>query len=314
MVWSMMNEPLSRRQFLRTSLGAGLGWVGVSAMGLRSAWGIEPIRRSGWPRFALSLAAYSFREFFSPKAGARRITLFEFIDYCAEQGLQGTELTSYYFPEPLEDEFLRRVRRHAFLRGLAVSGTAVGNNFVLPPGPERDRQIQLVKTWVDRAVVLGAPHIRVFAGSKPAGMDMAQAKALCVQALQECCEYAGSRGIFLGLENHHGIVAEVEDMLDIVRAVQSPWFGVNLDTGNFYTDDPYADLAKCAPYAVNVQVKVDIRRRGQTKSEPADLQRLAQILRAANYQGYVALEYEGAEDPWTAVPVWLKKMKAAFCT
>lgn len=310
----MMDRLVSRRQFLGTGLSAGAAWVAASAVGLRPAWGIEPIRRPGGPRFALSLAAYSFREFFSPKAGPRRITLLDFIDYCAEQGLQATELTSYYFPEPVQEDFLRQVRRHAFLRGLAISGTAVGNNFVLPAGPERDRQIKLVKTWVDHAAVLGAPHIRVFAGSKPATMDMAKAKALCIEALQECCEYAGRRGIFLGLENHHGIVAEAEDMLDIVRAVQSPWFGVNLDTGNFYTDDPYADLAKCAPYAVNVQVKIDIRRRNQKKSEPADLARLAQILREANYQGYVALEYEGQEDPWTAVPVWLKKMKAAFST
>jgi hydroxypyruvate isomerase len=61
-----------------------------------------------------------------------------------------------------------------------------------------------------------------------------------------------------------------------------------------------------------VQVKVEIRRRGQKKGEPADLARLAKILRDANYQGYVALEYEAPEDPWQAVPAWLKKMKDAF--
>ena len=120
------------------------------------------------------------------------------------------------------------------------------------------------------------------------------------------------KGVFLGLENHHGIVSEADDILDIVRSVKSPWFGINLDTGNFYTDDPYGDLARCAPYAVNVQVKVDVRRRGAKQGEPADLNRLAKILRDANYQGYVALEYEAPQDPWQAVPVWLKKMKEAF--
>jgi hypothetical protein len=67
-----------------------------------------------------------------------------------------------------------------------------------------------------------------------------------------------------------------------VRSVQSPWFGINLDTGNFYTDDPYGDLARCAPYAVNVQVKVDVRRRGAKQGEPVDLTRLATILRDAS--------------------------------
>jgi len=36
------------------------------------------------------------------------------------------------------------------------------------------------------------------------------------------------------------------------------------------------------------------------------------ILRDANYQGYVALEYESKEDPWTAVPRLLKQMKELF--
>jgi sugar phosphate isomerase/epimerase len=115
----------------------------------------------------------------------------------------------------------------------------------------------------------------------------------------------------LGLENHGGIVADPSDLLEIVRAVKSPWFGVNLDTGNFQTEDPYADLAKCAPYAVNVQVKVEIKRRG-AKAEPSDLKRVATILRDANYQGYVALEYEAAPDPWTVVPRHLEELRAAL--
>jgi sugar phosphate isomerase/epimerase len=169
----------------------------------------------------------------------------------------------------------------------------------------------MVKEWIDHAAVVGAPHIRVFAGPKPKNTELAEAKRLCIEGLEETSEYAGRKGIFLGLENHGGIVAEPEDLLSIVKAVKSPWVGINLDTGNFQTDDPYADLARCAPYAVNVQLKVEIHRRNKSK-EPADLDRLARILRDANYQGYVALEYEAAEDPWQAVPVWLKKIKQAL--
>ena len=307
-----MKARSTRRDFFKHTLCAGAGFAAVVPAMVQIASAMEPIKRRGSPRFPLSLAAYSFRQFFQSKDPTKRITLFDFIDYCADQGLPGTELTSYYFPESLDDAFLLQVRRHAFLRGIAVSGTAVGNNFALPPGEKRDQQIAMVKKWIDRAAVLGAPHIRVFAGAKDNKLELAEAKKLCVAGLQECSEYAGTKGIFLGLENHHGIVAEVDDMLDIVRAVQSPWFGVNLDTGNFYTEDPYADLAKCAAYAVNVQVKVEVRRRGQKKSEPSDLPRLARILRDASYQGYVALEYEAPEDPWVAVPVWLQKMKEAF--
>src|SRR6266853_3969306 len=149
---------------------------------------------------------------------------------------------------------------------------------------------------------MGAPHIRIFAGSAPAGMSRDQANQLCIPAIEECCDYAGGKGIFLGLENHGGIVSTAEEILKIVRAVKSPWLGINLDTGNFHTDDPYADLAKIAPYAVNVQIKTEIQRRGSKERERADLNRLADILRKANYQGWVALEFEEKTDPWEGVP------------
>ena len=66
-------------------------------------------------------------------------------------------------------------------------------------------------------------------------------------AIQEACDYAAKYGIFLALENHGGITATIDQMLTIVKAVKHDWFGVNLDTGNFHTADPYADLAKIAP-------------------------------------------------------------------
>ncbi len=83
---------------------------------------------------------------------------------------------------------------------------------------------------------------------------------------------------------------------------------MNLDTGNFRSADPYADLAKLAPYAVNVQVKTEIQRQGKKKEE-ADLGRLIDILKHAKYRGYVALEYEAAEDPLVAIPRHIAQLK-----
>jgi hypothetical protein len=97
-------------------------------------------------------------------------------------------------------------------------------------------------------------------------------------------------------------------LLEIIRAVKSPWVGVNLDTGNFHGADPYAELAQCAPYAVNVQVKTEIKRAGAKDKEASDLPRLVKILRDANYQGWVVLEYEAKEDPWKAVPPLLAQL------
>lgn len=302
-----MRTENNRRDFLKTCLLAGTaGWAGFRPA---TASAIEPFSRAGAPRLRLSLAAYSFRDTFRHPDPARRITLFDFLDYCANQGLEGAEVTSYYFPESFDEAYLRQLKRHAFLRGISISGSAVGNNFVVPAGPRRDQQIADVKKWVTHCALLGAPHIRVFAGPVVKEMELSAAKKLAITALEECAEFAGRHGIFLGLENHHGIVAEPEDLLDIVKAVNSPWFGINLDTGNFYTDDPYADLARCAPYAVNVQVKMEIRRRAEKEKSRADLRRLIQILRDANYQGWVALEHEVREDPWATVPGYLAELR-----
>lgn len=302
---------MKRREFGRTLATGGLAWLAGSSL-LSPTHAVNPIPRRGQARLLLSLAAYSFRDTFNHKDPAKRITMLDFVDYCAEHGCAGAEVTSYYFPQPVTEEFALQVKQRAFLRGVALSGTAVGNRFTLAPGPELDKEIALVKRWIDLAGLMGAPHIRIFAGDAK-GMTKDDAKRNSIRAIEEAADYAGRKGIYLGLENHGGIVAEPDDLLEIIRAVRSPWVGINLDSGNFHTDDPYADLARCAPYAVNVQFKVEIARRGGP-TEPSDVKRFVEILRRANYQGYVALEYEAKPDPWEAVPTWLKRLQDAFAS
>ena len=309
-------QSLSRRHFLATS--------SLALFTAPFARAVQPFVRTGAPRLRLSLAAYSFRDYFTestkrkqpkdPIPADRALTIEKFLDRCAEWGCEGAELTSYYFPQDPTDEYLIGVRRHAHLCGVTISGTAVGNVFTHPPGAERDKQIADVKKWIDRAAILGAPHIRVFAGAIPKDGTVQAAKNACIEQLEECGDYAGKRGLFLGVENHGGIVAEPDGILEIIRAVKSPWVGINLDTGNFHTDDPYADLAKIAPFAVNVQIKTQIKRRGKAEPEQADFAKLAGILVAANYQGWVALEFEEKGNPWEVVPPTLAKLREVFAS
>jgi sugar phosphate isomerase/epimerase len=304
-----MPTKFSRRQFGAFTAAT----LGVSF--LPAIRGNEPFKRAGKPRLHPGLAAYGFRDFFKdanhqrPNAAPadKQIDMFQFIDYCAEHDC-AAEVTSYYFPANAQAEYFLKLKRHAFLRGVPLSGTAVGNTFTFPAGEKSKQQIESVNKWIDHAATMGVPHIRVFAGN-PEGQTLEVAKRNCIQALEECCGYAGSKGVFLGIENHGGIVAEPDVLLAIVRAVNSPWLGINLDTGNFHTDDPYRDLERCAPYAVNVQVKTEMRARGKEKTN-ADLKRLVKILRDANYQGYVVLEYEAAENPYQAVPRILGELRA----
>ena len=306
---------MKRRYFLSMS-GAVLGAGPLGA--------IEPIGREGDPRLLLGLAAYSFRKkmrWMKGKAnedeGKRgNWGMFDFIDYCADHGCAGAELTSYFFPPEFDEAYLLKLKRHAYLRGVAISGTAVGNVFTHPKGGERRKQIEYVKDWIRYAAVMGAPHIRVFAGSASKGMSQEEAEKNFLECYEECLELAEAKGVFLGLENHGGIVAEADALVRIIKAVDSPWAGINLDGGNFHTTDPYGDLAKIAPYAVNVQMKMSLKRKGAKEKEPVDLPRLLKILREAKYQGWFILEYEEEADAEKAVPGILKdvaKLLNSFC-
>ena len=234
--------------------------------------------------------------------------LFQFVELAADNAIDAVELTSYYFPPNVTPEYLHKLKQHAFNLGLDVSGTSVGNNFCVPSGPLRETQLKLVRTWVDHAAELDAPVIRVFAGSVAKGDTEEVAVARAVECLKLSLPYAEQKGVSLALENHGGITATPEQLLKLVKAVEAPNFGVNLDTGNFRTDDPYAALAEIAPYAINVQVKTEISPRGKPTTE-TDLARLVGILRKARYSGYIVLEYEAKADPMEAVPKHLKALR-----
>jgi len=294
----------TRRQLLRSAVAAGAG-LALSSL---PALAIEPIKRNGKSHLRLSLAAYSFRQYLSARAPAKpAMTLEDFADLAADQGIDAIEPTAYYFPET-SPEYLARLKGRCTRLGLDISGTAIGNDFCVLDPARLKEQLALCQKWVDVATQLGAKTIRIFAGKTPRGDTDDKARARCVGAIQEACDYAGKHGVYLALENHGGITATCDDILSIVKAVNHEWFGVNLDTGNFHTEDPYGDLARLAPYAVTVQIKTEIQKAGQKKEE-ADLKRLIGILRDVSYRGYVALEYEAAEDPKTAVPRYLEILK-----
>jgi len=301
-------QEIRRRQFL-SAISGGLGCtIAGAALGAnRLARGIEPIVRTGKPHFKFSLAAYSYRDLLSGDMPA--LTLFDFIADCARFGLDGTELTSYYFPTLTDDAFVRSLKQACFRLGLDVSGTAVGNDFCHPEGPDRQRELAHVETWIRLADILGAPVIRIFSGS--AKGEAAEAHSLAVAGIQESCRIAEQAGIYLALENHGGLTETAEGMLALVQEVDSPAFGVNLDTGNFHSADLYGDLERLAPYAVNVQIKVMVSSQGGPK-EPADFDRLARILTQSGYRGYIVLEYEEEPDPREACPRYLDQLRAAF--
>jgi sugar phosphate isomerase/epimerase len=303
-----MIVPTHRRQFLLRA--SAIAAAALSPRLFRSspyAAAIDPFDRPQSGPLKLSLAAYSFRTALSPAAdSAAPMSLFDLVDFCRDHDVAGVELTSYYFPENFDDTYLLMLRRHCHLQGVSVSGGAIRNDFCVA-AEDRGEQMEHVRKWIDAYAMLGAPAIRIFAGSPPAGVSRSEAIDRCVAACEEACQYAAEKGIFLALENHHGITDTASSMLEVVRQVQSPWFGVNFDSGNFKVgQDPYAELEMIAPYAINAQVKIEIWENNQKVA--ADLPKIVEILKQAGYGGWVVLEYEGSEPAAEAIPVHLEQL------
>ena len=293
---------MQRRMFLY-SLGLG----GIVTAACRRAAAIAPIKRAQTSGLKISLAAYSLGSYLQRKPGEDgALDLSGFIDYCASLELEGSELTQYYFPELVSDEYLYGLKRQAHLAGLDISGGAIGNQFTMGPGDALDQQMAYTKKWIEHYATLGAPVIRVFAGLPPDGVTEDEAINRAVLALKEACEFAGRHGIMLAIENHD-FTSKVDRLLRIVEAVNSPWFGVNFDSGNLsHSQDPYADMERIAPFTVNAQLKVGVRSANGNK--PADLPRIVEILREGGYAGYLVLEYEKG-NPYENIPRYIDQLQ-----
>jgi sugar phosphate isomerase/epimerase len=100
-----------------------------------------------------------------------------------------------------------------------------------------------------------------------------------------------------------------------VKAVDSKWAGIILDTGNFKVADPYADIAAVIPYTVNWQMKESVL--GNTSEVKTDFTRLMKIIKKSGYRGYIPVETlklvgkVKPYDPFVLVPQIMSELQAA---
>jgi len=303
-----------RRAFLGGMAAAAVGTaavaVGTAAPGSLQAAESKRKRNADSRRLGLSCAAYCFRDQLTGKDAANPMTLEQFISFCEANGCDGVELTSYYFTSPEKREYVTSLKRHAFRSGLAVTGMPIRTELCREAGPKRDAELAQARQWLERASLLGAPCVRIFAGGNPKG-DIRQQRMWCLECVEALLPDAERAGVALAIENHGGIVSTAEQLLTLVRQVKSDWFGVNLDSGNYRSADPYRDFAETVPYAITVQVKTEVVPENG-KRQPADIGRIIRMLREGGYSGYAALEYEAAEPAPVAVPRALAALRKAI--
>jgi sugar phosphate isomerase/epimerase len=146
------------------------------------------------------------------------------------------------------------------------------------------------------------------------GHDWNEAANWMADDLRRCAEFGEQYGVLIGVQNHGDMLKTADDVIKIVEMVDSQWFGVIVDTGYFMTPDPYVDIAKVMPYAVNFQVKESPF--GKESTVRTDLGRLVKIVRGAGYRGYLPIETLSIPDrpynPKELVPQFLAELRKAL--
>ncbi len=293
-----MPDPFHRRDLLRA---AALLPLGGTTRGAPAA-DLAPVRRVGGPALRPGLNAYSFLEPLNAhrKDPARGIDLFGVCDFAAGQDLDSVDLTGYFFPgypEPPDDAFVSRLKRHAHHLGLHISGTGIRNDFATADAAVRAAGVALARVWIEVAARLGAPVIRLFAGPQPPHKDWqtasghaarAEVEAWMADALRACAEHGARFGVQIAVQNHGDFLSTGAEHLSLLQRVDHPWCGALVDTGKYLTADPYADIRMMVPYALNWQVKETL---DSTRKSPAtDYPRLVQILHDGGYRGPLPIE------------------------
>jgi sugar phosphate isomerase/epimerase len=313
---------ISRREALRFG-AAGAAAVAAGCSGAQNeTQSAESVPARSGPRIRLGVSTYSYWHFKKEKYPCEKV-----IEDAARIGFDGVEILH----RQMEEEsiaYMNKLKRLAFVNGLDLIMLSIHQDFVEPDPARRQKHIDHTKCCIDLASQMGIPCIRLNSGRwgtirsfddlMAAGGDEPPMEGYtdddafkwCVDAIEKCVPHAEKAGVVMALENHWGLTTKPEVVLRIYEAVDSPWLGVNMDTGN-YVGDPYKGMEVLAPHATIVQAKT-YHGGGVWYTLDLDYKRVAEILRQAGFTGYVSLEMEGKEPAETAVPKSYAILREAF--
>lgn len=272
-------------------------------------------------RFGVS--TYSFFKF----GGSKNVPVERCIELAAEMGFDGVELLHVQMDGDAT-AYLNGLKRKAFTLGLDLMGLSTHQTFVSPDPTVRQKNIEHTTKCLEIAHQLGIPTIRVNTGrwgTSKSFDELMKNKGIeprlegysddegfkwVIDSYQVLVKRAAELGVIMGLENHWGLGRTAEGVLRVVRAVDSPWLQVTLDTGNFL-ENSYAQMEALAPHTVLVQAKTYFGG-GTWYTLDIDYKAVAELLKKHRYQGYISLEFEGQEDYAKAIPASLSMLKQAF--
>ena len=213
---------------------------------------------------------------------------------------------------------------------VTLGSLSMSNNFNQDDPAKFKAQVDLVKAWLGVAAQVKAPASRIFGGHIPRERQgdasaAAAGKQRILDGLGQVEKEARRLGVVLALENHGGLPCSAEEQVAVIRQINSPFLRATIDVGNYMQcgQEGHVGTAIAAPYCAYTHFK-DFRKlpdatipRGYKLEAcvigegEVDLRACVAALRKADYDGVIAIEYEGAEDETTAVPRSVANMKKA---
>jgi sugar phosphate isomerase/epimerase len=306
---------MQRRDFIQSSLLFG----GLS--GIPSSQAI-PAKPSLHPSIKSSVSSYSYWHFKGDKFPIEKV-----IDEAASLGLEGIDVLHRQM-ESEDNAYLQKLKKHAFVNGIAMTCLSIHQGFVTPDKEEFKKHVDHTNQCIELAYKMGIPCLRLNTGrwnTIKSFDDLMKNRGIepilpgyteddgykwCVDGIQQCLKKAEECGVLLALENHWGLGSTPEGMIRIQDTVNSPWLGLLMDTGNFL-EDPYDKLKMVAPRASFVQAKTYYGG-GEWYSLDLDYDRIVKILKDVNYHGYISIEFEGKEDAKSGVRKSVELLRKAL--
>lgn len=158
--------------------------------------------------------------------------------------------------------------------------------------------------WVEAAKFLGCHSIRVNAYGEGSREEVQMA---AIEGLSRLGEFAESHEINVIVENHGGYSSDGSWLSEVMRQVGMNNVGTLPDFGNFCIErnpddrndclesyDRYQGTEDLMPFAKGVSAKSHNFDAAGNETE-TDFRKMLKIVKAAGYNGYVGVEYEGSE-------------------
>jgi sugar phosphate isomerase/epimerase len=274
----------------------------------------------------VTASTFSFNELFQEK----KMDIARYIEKCAEFGFSGIELNDGYLNKD-KSISAKEIKKRAITLGLSIVAVAIESVFVRNNEREIEKEKQNIIDWLEKAYFFGAPILRLNTGQMVNTLKTLRnqkvtwdtIKDWTARTFQEVIPYAEKLGVMFAMENHYCATRTSDETIELIRKVDSPWFKINIDTGNFYEDihygndfnqnpeilerakpfeDVYEGIEKMAADMIYCHAKIYKLDADGCNDLLLDYDRIFKIFARHGYRGYISIENFSHEDPLKIIP------------